>query len=41
VEIGDVADQRAVHLVGPGCVDVIGAQTGLDLRNWNPMIKGS
>src|SRR5215469_3840535 len=41
VEIGYVTDQPAVHLLGPGCVDVVRTQTGLDVRHWKPVVKGS
>jgi hypothetical protein len=39
-QIGNVADQSAVHLFGPRRMNVIGAQTGLDMRYQDSVVEG-
>ena len=40
VKIGHMADEPAVHLLGPWRVDVVGAQAGLDMRHRNSVVEG-
>ena len=40
VNIGYLADEPAVDLLGPRGIDVVGAQPGLDMRYGNPVVEG-
>ena len=37
---GDAPRDLAVHLLGPGAVDVVGAQSGLDVAHGNLLVEG-
>ena len=38
---GDAASDLAVHLLGPGAVDVVGAKAGLHVAHGNLLVEGS